>query len=129
MADTLITKLSSIRQIIVRPTSAVRKYAGPMQDPLAAGREQQVDAVLEGSIQRAGEHIRVTVRLLNVQDGSPLWAYQCDEQCNDIFAMQDAISERVTQALLLNLSGAERARLTKRYTNNTEAFQLYVKAH
>ncbi|PYS59608.1 MAG: hypothetical protein DMF74_20880 [Acidobacteria bacterium] len=127
MADTLITKLSNLRKIIVRPTGAVRKYMAPDQDPLAAGREQRVDAVLEGSIQRLGEKVRVTVRLLNVQDGSPLWAYKCDEYCTDIFALEDAISERVAGALALELTSEERKLLTKRYTENVEAYQLYLK--
>ncbi len=127
MADSLITKLSNLRQIIVRPTGAVRKYLAPDQDPLAAGREQRVDAVLEGSIQRLDQKVRLTVRLLNVQDGSPLWAYKCDEYCTDIFALEDAISERVAGALALELTSEERKLLTKRYTENAEAYQLYLK--
>jgi DNA-binding winged helix-turn-helix (wHTH) protein/TolB-like protein/Tfp pilus assembly protein PilF len=127
MADTLITKLSNLRQIIVRPTSAVRKYTAPDQDPLAAGREQRVDAVLEASFQRMGDKVRLTARLLNVQDGSSLWSYKCDEYCTDIFALQDAISERVTEALALELTGEERKLLTKRYTENAQAYELYMK--
>src|SRR5215470_6037067 len=69
MADTLITKLLSTRQIVVRPISAVRKYTSPEQDPVAAGREQGVDAVLDTSIQWDGQRIRVTARLFNVADG------------------------------------------------------------
>src|SRR5260370_1374713 len=101
MADTLITKLSSLRQIIVRPTSAVRKYAALDQDPIAAGREQRVNAVLEGSLQRLGDKMRLTVRLLNVEDGSTLWANKCDEYCTGVFAMQDRVSERVVTVLAL----------------------------
>jgi DNA-binding winged helix-turn-helix (wHTH) protein/TolB-like protein/Flp pilus assembly protein TadD len=127
MADTLITKLTNLRQIIVRPTGAVRKYMAPDQDPLAAGREQRVDAVLEGSIQRQDEKVRLTVRLLNVQDGSPLWAYKCDEYCTDIFALEDAISERVAGALALELTSEERKLLTKRYTENAKAYELYMR--
>jgi DNA-binding winged helix-turn-helix (wHTH) protein/TolB-like protein len=128
MADTLITKLSNLRQLVVRPTSAVRKYTSPEQDPVAAGREQKVEAVLEGSIQRSGEKIRVTVRLLKVRDGRPLWAYQCSEQqCTDLFAVQDSISEEVAQALLLALTGEEKKRLTKHYTENAEAYEAYLK--
>ena len=127
MADTLITKLSNLRQIIVRPTSAVRKYTAADQDPLAAGREQRVDAVLEASFQKLGDKVRLTARLLNVQDGSSLWSYKCDEYCTDIFALQDAISERVTEALALELTGEERKLLTKRHTENAQAYQLYMK--
>jgi len=127
MADTLITKLSNLRQIIVRPTSAVRKYNSPDQDPIAAGREQRVDAVLEASFQRMGDKVRLTARLLKVQDGSSLWSYKCDEYCTDIFALQDAISQRVTEALALELTGEERKLLTKRYTENAQAYELYIK--
>jgi DNA-binding winged helix-turn-helix (wHTH) protein/TolB-like protein len=127
MADTLITKLSNLRHLIVRPTSAVRRYTALDQDPLAAGREQKVDAVLESSFQRSGEKIRVTVRLVNVSDGSALWTYQCTEYCADIFAAQDAITEKVARALMPELTGKERTLLAKRYTDNFEAYQLYVK--
>ncbi len=127
MADTLITKLSGIKRIIVRPTSAIRKYSALDQDPIAAGREQRVDAVLDASIQRDGERIRVTMRFLNVEDGSPLWAYKYDEQSTDLFAVQDAISERVAEALALRLTGEEKRQLSKRYTDNTEAYGFYLK--
>jgi DNA-binding winged helix-turn-helix (wHTH) protein/TolB-like protein/Flp pilus assembly protein TadD len=127
MADTLITKLSNIGQIKVRPTSAVHKYAGQAQDSLAAGREQRVDAVLEGSIQRSGDKMRVTVRLLSVRDGSPLWAYKCDEVCTDLFELQDSISEEVAGALMLKLTGPERERLTRRHTESIEAYQAYLR--
>ncbi len=127
MADTLIAKLSNLRQLIVRPTSAVRRYAALDQDPLAAGREQRVDAVLESSFQRSGRKLRVTVRLLDVRDGSAIWAYQCEELCNDVFTAQDRISERVARALAPELSGEEQKLLAKRYTDNFEAYQLYVK--
>jgi DNA-binding winged helix-turn-helix (wHTH) protein len=74
MADTLITKLSNVKEIIVRSTSAVRRYAKPDQDPVAVGREQGVDAVLDGSIQKSGGSIRVSVQLLRVKDAKLLWA-------------------------------------------------------
>jgi serine/threonine-protein kinase len=127
MADTLITRLSNIKQIIVRPTSAVRKYGGLEQDPIAAGREQKVDAVLDGNIQKSGEQIRVTVRLVNVADGQQLWIDTFDEKFTDIFALQDSISERVAAALAVKLTGEETELVRKRYTNNPEAYQLYVR--
>ncbi|MEK6407925.1 MAG: protein kinase [Acidobacteriota bacterium] len=127
MADTLITRLSNIKQIIVRPISAVRNYGGLDQDAMAAGREQRVDAVLDGNIQKSGEQIRVTVRLVNIADGQQLWVDKFDEKMTNIFAVQDSISERVAAALAVKLSGEETEFLTKRYTSNTEAYQLYVK--
>ena len=126
MADTLIAKLSSIKEISVRPIGAVRKYADVEQDAVAAGREQKVDAVLDGHIQRFGEKVRVTVRLLRVEDGGQIWTNQFDENIRDIFAVQDSISERVAGALALKLSGEEAAQIAKRNTENAEAYQLYL---
>ena len=97
MADTLIARLSNIREIDVRPISAVHKYTGLEQDAVAAGREQKVDAVLDGHIQKAGERVRVTVRLLRVADGATLWADKFDTEMTNIFAVQDSISERVAR--------------------------------
>ena len=125
MADALITKLSNIREINIRPTSAVRKYDVPDQDPVAAGRELRVEAVIEGSVQRVGDRIRVTVQLVSVRDGAPLWAEKFDEQFTNIFAIQDRISGQVARAL--TLSSMEQGLLTKRYTENSEAHQLYLK--
>jgi serine/threonine-protein kinase len=126
MADTLIARLSS-GQIIVRPISSVRKYVELEQDSLAAGQELGVESVLEGSIQRWGDSIRVTVRLISVPTGGALWAGTFDEKFTDIFAVQDAISEKIVGALALQLSGEEKKRLTRRYTENAEAYELYVK--
>lgn len=127
MADTLITKLSNIRQVDVRPISAVRKYTGLEQDAIAAGRDQQVDAVLDGVIQRAGDKVRVSVRFLRVSDQAQLWSGEFQEHMTEIFAVQDSISERVVSALALTLAGGERQRLAKQYTQNTEAYELYLK--
>jgi serine/threonine-protein kinase len=125
IADTLIFKLSGIKGIVVRPISAVRKYADLNQDPLAAGREQQVEAVLDASIQVVGERIRVTARLVRVADGSVLWTDRYDQQYADLFAVQDAIAEKLAGSLALKLTYEEKQRLTKRYTENPEAYQLY----
>ena len=127
MADTLITKLSNVRQVNVRPISAVRKYTGLEQDAIAAGRDQQVDAVLDGVIQRAGDKVRVSVRFLRVSDQAQLWSGEFQEQMTEIFAVQDSISERVVSALALTLAGGERQRLAKNHTQNTEAYELYLK--
>jgi TolB-like protein/DNA-binding winged helix-turn-helix (wHTH) protein/Flp pilus assembly protein TadD len=126
MADTLITRLSNIRQLIVRPTSSVRKYTSPDQDPVSAGRELKVDAVLEASIQRVGDRIRVTLRLVKVSDGSPLWAGKFDEQADDLLAVQDRVAEQVAQALIPRMTGEEQKLVAKHYTENAEAYRLYI---
>src|SRR5262249_49172949 len=74
MADPLIARLSTLRNVIVRPLSSVRRYADLQQDAVLAGRELAVDSVLEGSLQRKANRIRITVRLLNVSNGVGLWA-------------------------------------------------------
>jgi DNA-binding winged helix-turn-helix (wHTH) protein/tetratricopeptide (TPR) repeat protein len=127
MADALITKLSNIREIVTRPTSAVLKYSQQELDPLAIGRELSTDAVLEGRIQKYEDRIRVTVQFLNVNDGSPLWADQFDEKFTNVFSLQDSISEKVIQTLTLKITSEQRKILTKRYTDNTDAYQIYLK--
>ena len=127
MADALITRLSNLQQLVVRPSSSIVRYTAADQDPLEAGRQQKVDAVLDGRIQRTDERVRVTVQLLRVQDGKQLWADKFDEKFTDIFALQDVISEKVAAALALQLTGSEQNRLAKRDTENAEAYQLYLK--
>jgi DNA-binding winged helix-turn-helix (wHTH) protein/TolB-like protein/Tfp pilus assembly protein PilF len=127
MADTLITRLSNLHQIIVRPISAVRGYTRLEQDPVEAGKAQRVDAVLDGSLQRAGDRLRVTVRLVSVPDGTPLWADKFDEKFADIFAVQDSISEKVAATLAFKLSADEKNQLARHYTEKPEAYQLYLR--
>ncbi|HMB58282.1 MAG TPA: winged helix-turn-helix domain-containing protein [Xanthomonadales bacterium] len=127
MADTLIARLSSIQKLIVRPINSVRKYVDAEQDPLLAGRELGVDSVLEGSIQRGGEAIRVTVRMLDVATGAGLWAGTFDEKFADIFSVQDAISEKVVAALSLQLGFEDRQRLIRRQARRPEVYELYLK--
>ena len=126
MADALITSLGNVHQITVRPTSAVAKYSDQVQDSVVVGRELGVEAVLEGSVQQAGDRIRVTARLLRVGDGVTLWAQKFDAKFTDIFSVHDLISEEMANALTLQLSGEEKKLLKKRYTENAKAFQLYV---
>jgi TolB-like protein/Flp pilus assembly protein TadD len=126
MADSLISKLSSTGGIVVPSLTSVRKYAALDQDPVVAGRELQVKSVLEGNVQKSGDHIRVTARLINVADGSALWAGTFDEKFTDVFAVQDAISQKTADALALKLDEKGQKRLTKRDTENVEAYQLYL---
>ena len=125
MTDALITKLSNVKQVIVRPTSSILKYASSDQDLLAAGREQGVDAVIDGKVQKVGDQLRLTVQLIRVSDGTSLWAGTFDDKFTNIFALQDSISSQVAQALVSHLTGEEQQRLAKHYTDNIEAYQLY----
>lgn len=127
MADALITRLSGLKRVSVRPTSAVLKYSRSGVDPAASGRELEVDAVLEGSIRKAGDTVRVTVQLVSVQSGAQLWASKFDEKASDVFTVEDRVSARVSEALTLNLTGDEKMRLARRHTENTEAYQAYLR--
>lgn len=126
MAHDTIIKLSGLRNLAVLPTRSMFKYAGRNNDPLTVGRKLGVDAVLEGTIQRAGESVRVTVQLIDLENGKTLWSGKFDEHFTDIFAVQDSISEQVAGALALRITGDERKHLRKRYTENTEAYQAYL---
>jgi tetratricopeptide (TPR) repeat protein len=123
----LITRLGNLKRLTVRPTSAVLKYAGRDTGALQIGRELGVESVLEGSLRRAGEKIRVTVQLVSVRDQKPLWAERFDEPFTDLFAVEDAISEKVAAALTLQITGEELKQLTRHYTANTEAYNLCLK--
>jgi len=129
MADTLITKLSNMSDVSVRPMAVIRKFTDPSQDPAAVGRELQVDAVLDGSIEKDSGRVRVTVRLVRISDGRQLWSSRYDEQAGDIFAVQDSISERVASELAGKLTSEEQALLRKRYTADPEAYELYLKGN
>jgi DNA-binding winged helix-turn-helix (wHTH) protein/TolB-like protein/Tfp pilus assembly protein PilF len=126
MADTLITKLSNIKGIIVRPINTVRKYTDPNHDPLIAGIEQKVDAVLDGSIQKGNERIRVTVKLLDVREGRQIWADSFDEEFKDIISLQDSIARRVIVELAVQLTGKEKESVTKKLTEDPEAYERYM---
>ncbi len=127
IANALITKLSRIGRIIVRPTTAVLKYSAQDQDPLMAGREQSVDAVLDGVVQRVGPRLRVGIQLIRVDSQETLWGDQFEESFTDMFALQDSISEQVARLLLSELSREEREELFKNQTENMEAYALYIK--
>lgn len=127
MADTLIARLSGIRQIVVRPISSVRRYADMDRDTLQAGRELGADAVVEGSIQRSGQGLRVTVRLLRVDDGAALWADTFHESSASIFAVQDAICERIAAALAREFGQQVQPEPARLGTSDTEAYEHYLK--
>ena len=127
MAETLINRLSGLRQLAVRPITSVRKFTDPSADPVKAGQETAVEAVLDGSIQKAGDRIRVTVRLIEVPSGKPLWSEKFDENFTDIFKVQDSIADRVANALLVRLSGEEKHQLARHETTNPEAYEEYLK--
>jgi DNA-binding winged helix-turn-helix (wHTH) protein/TolB-like protein/Tfp pilus assembly protein PilF len=127
MADALTAKLSNLSQLTVRPTGSVLRYGQTNANPVSAGKELSVDAVLDGEMQRSGNRIRVTVQLVSVRDGATLWADSSDEDFTNIFAMEDAISAALSEHLALRLTDAEKEVLTRHVTQNPEAYQAYMK--
>lgn len=127
IADALVTKLSRTGHMIVRPTTAVLKYSAPGQDPLVAGEEQSVDAVLDGVVQRVGDRIRVGVQLIRVDTRQTIWGDQFEEEFTDVFALQDSISAQVARLIMPELSREERDQLFRNHTDNVEAYALYIK--
>jgi DNA-binding winged helix-turn-helix (wHTH) protein/TolB-like protein/Tfp pilus assembly protein PilF len=126
MADAIITKIGSLKKINVRPTSAVLKYSDTAEDSIAIGKQLQVDAILEGLVQKSDKRVRITAKLIRVEDGSPLWSDTFDDYFTNIFALQDSISEKMAQALSVQMTESEHRLLARRYTENTEAYQLYL---
>ncbi len=95
IADSLIYRLSSSKGFIVRPLSATRKYRDIAQDPIVAGKEQQVDYVLASNYQLAGGKIKITLQLFNVASGQLEESYKSEKDAGDVFAMQDAVAGEV----------------------------------
>lgn len=127
MTDALIKKLGNIRRLGVRPADAVTKFneeSGAI-DPLAAGRELNVDWVLTGTVQGVGDNLLVTLQLFSVREGRLFWTSNLDAPLTHIFALQDSVAKKVAEALELRLTGQERERIEKHYTENIEADRFY----
>ena len=99
LTDALITRLSNVQRLIVRPTSSVLRYRGAGIDPLVAGRDLSVNYIVDGTLSRAGDRLRVTAQLLSVRDGVARWSEQFDEDSTDVLQIEDSISEQVANAL------------------------------
>jgi tetratricopeptide (TPR) repeat protein len=111
----------------VRPTSSVLRYHASAVDPLVAGRDLGIDYVVDGTLRRVGNRIRVTAQLLNVTEGATRWAEHFDEDSTDVLQIEDSISERIATALLPQLTRDEQKQLSKRGTDNSEAFEQYLR--
>jgi eukaryotic-like serine/threonine-protein kinase len=125
--DAIITKLAGVRQMRLRPTSAILSYQGRDPDPREAGRALAVDYLLTGTVQSAGERLRVSVQLLRTGDGSPVWGQHYDLARQDLLTLQDSIAERVSGSLAVRMSAVERERLYRRYTDNAAAYEAYLR--
>ena len=127
LADAMITRLSGVRALAVRPTSAIIPYDDPTTDPMRAGRELNVDYVLDGRIKTLGNRVRVSLQLLDIRQAANSWADQFDEQYSDALDLEDSISAKVAESLLPQLTETGRRTFRKRGTNNARAFEAYLR--
>lgn len=126
IADAVIRRISQTGEMTVRPASSVRQYLTEDTDAITAAKQLMVDAVLDGTIQRAGDRLRISVNLLKA-DGTSLWTDSFDIQMTDVFAVQDTISQQVASRLRVHLNTAQQARLLKRSTSNPIAYEYYTR--
>jgi DNA-binding winged helix-turn-helix (wHTH) protein/TolB-like protein len=125
IADAIITRLSAVRRLRLRSTIAVLPYA--KGDPREAAAALGVDHVIVGTIQRAADSYRTSLQLVSAPDGSVVWARTYDVPRAGLLTLQDTVAEQVTAALRIELTSAERERLHRPYTNNTQAADLYLR--
>jgi TolB-like protein/Tfp pilus assembly protein PilF len=124
--DAIITRLANVRQMRVRPTSAVLRYEHQPVDAVEAGRALSADYVLTGTVQRAAERVRVNVQLVRAGDGVPLWGERYDLARQDLLTLEDSIAGQVASALEVRMTAAEQERVYRRYTENIGAFEAYM---
>jgi TolB-like protein/Tfp pilus assembly protein PilF/predicted Ser/Thr protein kinase len=129
ITDGIINSLAQLPQLRVMAHTTVFRYKGKQDDPQKAGRELQVGAVLVGRVQQRGDSLNVETELVDVSNGSQLWGGQFHRRLADLVGIQEEISREISENLRLKLSGEEKQRLTKHYTENPEAYQSYLKAH
>lgn len=125
MTEEIITRLSKIRELKVASRSTVFRYKGKGIDPRDVGRELGVGSVLEGSVRKLGNRLRITGQLINAADGFHLWSEVYDRDLDDVFKIQDEVSERIAEVLRVNLTETERRQLSVVPTQSIEAYEYY----
>jgi TolB-like protein/Flp pilus assembly protein TadD len=126
ITGSLINILASLPKLRVMAQSTVLRYKGHSVDPQAVGRELNVRAVLMGKMMQSRGSLRIGAELVDVATGRQLWGAHYDRESGEIFKIQDEISNEISEKLRLQLSRSEKKRLTRRYTDNTEAYRLYL---
>jgi TolB-like protein len=127
ITESIINSLSKLPQLKVLARSTVFRFKRSDIDPLEIGRQLESHALLTGRILQINEELIIKLELLNVKEGSQIWGEQYKRKSADIFEVQEEISQEVSEKLQLRLTGEQKRQLTKRYTENTEAYHLYLK--
>jgi serine/threonine protein kinase/tetratricopeptide (TPR) repeat protein len=125
LADAVTTELARLRSLIVRPSSVIARYQNKVIDAREAGKEMRVDSILSAAFIHSGTHLRVTAQLLDVSTGDIIWSDRIDSDASDIFALQDAITQRILEGL--KLTTGEKEHFGQRPTNNNEAYEEYLR--
>jgi adenylate cyclase len=127
MTEELITALSGVRELTVIARTSIMQYKASPKRVAAIAKELKTGTVIEGSVRKAANKVRITVQMVDATTEGHLWAQNYDRQLDDIFAIQSEIAEKVADALKVKLVYSTRSRLEKRPTENTEAYMLYLK--
>jgi eukaryotic-like serine/threonine-protein kinase len=128
IAGSLINNLATVPKLRVMAQSTVFRYKGRPVDPQEVGRELNVRAVLTGRMMQSGGLLRIGAELVDVATGTQLWGAQYNRKLGDIFIIQDEISNEISGKLRLHLTRAEKKKLTRRHTEDAEAYRLYLQA-
>ena len=126
LTEDIITQLAKIKAFKVTSRTSVMKYKNNKKSLKEIGSELGASIILEGSVQKSGDKVRITAQLINAVTDEHLWAETYDRTLDDIFAIQTDIATKIANALKANLSATEEQGLTKKYTSNPEAYQLYL---
>jgi adenylate cyclase len=127
IAEEIINSLCCIRDLRIASRTSSFQFKGRAADVREIGRTLGVGAVLEGSVRKAGERVRITAQLVSSTDGYHLWSESYDRELCDVFAIQTEIAQKLVDALRVSLSRQERELIQRRGTNNAEAYDLYLR--
>ncbi len=127
MTEQMISTLSRIRDLKVIARTSIMQYKGVSKGVAEIGRALNVGTVLEGSVRKASNRLRITVQLISTDTEEHLWAEDYDRDLEDVFALQSEIAEKVAEQLQVKLLGPQKVELEKRSTSNVDAFTLYLK--
>jgi eukaryotic-like serine/threonine-protein kinase len=128
ITESLINTLSQLSYLSVRSRTSVFHYKGKDVDPIKAGKELGVKAVLVGRVNQRGDNLQISTELVDVSNSNHIWGGQYNRRLSDILTVQEEISREMSQQLSVKLVGEDEKKLTKHPTDNTEAYQLYLKA-
>jgi serine/threonine protein kinase/Tfp pilus assembly protein PilF len=127
LTESVISSLSQLPNLKVMSRSAVFRYKGQNVDPQEIGNRLGVGAVLTGTVDQIGDNLVIKTELIDVSDGSQLWGEQYNRKISDLISVQQEIAWKISKKLRLRLTGEDEKRMSKHYTDNTEAYQLYLK--